>query len=474
MKKFLKSSFIFHHLGLLFRSLIWFFIGMSLGFFFLISFAFIIFQKYYGEKVYPGVMVENTNFGGKTEKYVEDYYTRKNAKIQNVHYSITYNDTIATISAQQLLLGYDAKLLARQTFSIGRSSYIFSNIILVFQAYLNGIHLSPAYTYSQDQLTAVLDPLIQKARIAPIDAQFTFENGKVAAFRLSSNGQEADIDILKNTISTKIPFLLTYGHVQTIPIPLPVKKMKPAISMDDINNYGIKELIGMGTSLYHYSIDSRKYNVALAASRVSNILVAPNQIFSFDQALGDVSYLTGYKQAYVIENHKTVLGDGGGVCQVSTTLFRAILNAGLPVVERHAHAYRVEYYEEDSDPGIDATVFYPSVDLKFKNDTGHYILIQSIVNPEVERLTYYLYGTSDGRQVTISKPVITSQTPAPAPLYQDDPALPKGVIKQTDFAAAGAHVYFTRQVVKDGKTLINETYASDYQPWQAVYLRGIQ
>ena len=166
------------------------------------------------------------------------------------------------------------------------------------------------------------------------------------------------------------------------------------------------------------------------------------------------------------------MGDGGGVCQVSTTLFRAALAAGLPITERHQHAYRVGYYEEDSGPGIDAAVYSPSVDLKFKNDTGGHILIQSYVDRVNMRITFQLYGTKDGREVNISTPVILSQSPAPEPLYQDDPNLPKGEIKQVDFAAAGANVYFTRSVKKDGKITISDKFVSNYRPWQAVFLRG--
>ena len=235
---------------------------------------------------------------------------------------------------------------------------------------------------------------------------------------------------------------------------------------------GIKELIGVGTSLFQHSIESRIYNVNLAASRINGILVAPGEVFSFAKAVGDVSSLTGYKQAYIIENGKTVLGDGGGVCQVSTTLFRAALNSGLPIAERHPHAYRVQYYEQDSPPGIDATVYVPSIDLKFKNDTEHHILIQSIVDLNELRLTFMIYGTNDGRISEIGTPVITSQSPAPEPKYQDDPTLPKGVVKQVDFAAAGANVYFTRTVTKDGEVIISDKFSSNYRPWQAVYLRG--
>ena len=257
-----------------------------------------------------------------------------------------------------------------------------------------------------------------------------------------------------------------------INIQIPVRVLKPKIPTDKINDLGIKESIGKGTSLFQGSIQSRIYNITLASSRLNGLLVAPNEVFSFDKALGDISAFTGYKQAYIIENGRTVLGDGGGVCQVSTTFFRALLNAGLPIVERHAHAYRVGYYEQDSPPGFDATVFVPSVDLKFKNDTGNHILVQTLIDPNVLRLTFELYGTKDGREVTISKPVISNESPPPPDVYQDDPTLPKGQIKQVDFAAWGTKVYFTRQVTKNGEVIISDRFDSNFRPWQAIYLRG--
>ena len=235
---------------------------------------------------------------------------------------------------------------------------------------------------------------------------------------------------------------------------------------------GIKELIGKGESTFFHSIPGRVFNVNLASSRIDGVLIAPGEVFSFNKTIGDVSSFTGYKQAYIIQNGRTVLGDGGGVCQVSTTFFRAILDAGLPIVERYAHAYRVGYYEQDSLPGIDATIFVPSVDLKFKNDTGHHILVQREIDLNNYSLKFYLYGTKDGRITTMSKPVITGQSAPPAPLYQDDPNLPLGQIQQTDFEAWGANVYFTRNVTKNGKTIISDKFTSNYRPWQAVFLRG--
>jgi vancomycin resistance protein YoaR len=149
-----------------------------------------------------------------------------------------------------------------------------------------------------------------------------------------------------------------------------------------------------------------------------------------------------------------------------------LLNAGLPIVERHAHAYRVGYYEQDQPPGLDATIYVPSVDLKFKNDTGNYILIQSFFDEANLALTFVLYGKKDGREVELTRPVLTSSTPAPPDSYQDDPTLPVGTVKQVDFSAPGGRSVFTRKVTKNGKVIIDESFVSNYKPWQAVYLRG--
>ncbi len=460
------------HLITLSKSLFWFFIGVGLGLFLLVSFALIIFQKTYSKDVYPGISINDVNLGGKTEKEIQEYFNQKNSIIGQTTFTFNSDNELATISAKALSLGYNGDLLAEQAYSIGRSNDLFSNFTLIFQAYLYGISLPPSYRYSDEALSKVLQPIVEEKRIEPIEALFTFENNRVTAFRPSSNGQEVDVEEIKKTVISQIPLIATNQAPANITINVPIREVMPKITTEKANNLGIQELIGTGTSIFPHSIPSRIFNITLAASRVNGILIAPGETFSFNKALGDVSSFTGFQQAYVIQNGRTVLGDGGGVCQVSTTFFRALLNAGLPIVERHAHAYRVGYYEEDSPPGFDATIYTPTVDLKFKNDTGNYILIQSILDSTNLRLTYNLYGKKDGRVTVISKPIVTNQTPAPPPLYQDDPTLPKGVTKQVDFAAAGARATFTRQVTKDGEVILDDTFVSNYRPWQAVYLRG--
>lgn len=255
---------------------------------------------------------------------------------------------------------------------------------------------------------------------------------------------------------------------------LAVTTTQPQKSLASTNDLGIKELIGFGESEYAHSIPSRIHNVSHATSRLLPYIVKPGEEFSFNKALGDVSRATGYQPAYVISGGQTVLGDGGGVCQVSTTLFRSVLNAGLPVTKRKAHSYRVSYYELDSKPGVDATVYSGEVDLRFVNDTGHHVLIFGETDSDRLYMKMELYGTSDGRTTEITDHITYDFRSAPAPVYIPDPTLRPGQLKQIDWAASGIKASFKNIVKdKDGKLIREESYFSNYQPWSAKYLRGI-
>ncbi len=450
----------------------WFICGVTFGLFFFISFLYIVHKNTYQSKIYPGVYVDGKDFGGKTKEQLEDYFQKKNEKIQQSLIIFTLGDKEATVSAKELEFGYNPTLLADQAYSIGRSSNMFSNFSLITQAYFSGIYLPATYQYQVEKLDELLKPLRDLVYAEPVDARFSFEDGRVKEFKTSSDGKDIDMEVLKLRFSEKTLSVIRAEKPLRLVIPVPVKILKPKVTTNEVNDIGITELVASGSSLFVGSIPNRIYNITLAATRLNGILIKPDEIFSFNKAIGDISTFTGYKQAYVIQNGRTVLGDGGGVCQVSTTLFRAALNAGLPIIERNPHAYRVSYYEQDQGPGLDASIYVPTNDFRFKNDTGHYLLIQTIVDPNTGSLTFELYGTKDNREVTISKPVITSVTSSPEPLYIDDPTMPKGEVKQIDYAVSGATVYFTREVKKDGQVILSDRFNSNYRAWQAVYLRG--
>lgn len=344
------------------------------------------------------------------------------------------------------------------------------------------------YTYKNDDVFMLLDPkdeykeeaiidLVTKVASSvnrePQDSTFIFDGGRVKEFSPAKDGVLLKEDSLINMITGNLRTLETTDD-KIVSFEIPYETAAPDVETEDVNNLGIKELVGRGSSRYRGSISSRVYNLALAASRFNGVLVAPGETFSFNNVLGDVSLDTGYKKAYIIKDGKTVLDDGGGVCQVSTTLFRAVLDAGLPVIERRAHAYRVGYYEQDSAVGFDATVYSPTTDFKFKNNTPGHLLIQTYANTAASSLIFEIYGTSDGRTATTTKPIVTDVSPPPEDLYVDDPALPEGTIKQIDWKAWGAKSRFTYKVQRAGEIIYEKTFYSNYRPWQAIFLRGTE
>lgn len=424
----------------------------------------------YEGKIFPMVTIDTIPFGGKTPHDVETYWMEKNKTFGRVLYSFTSDTIIATLSGELLDMGYDATLSGAQAYSIGRSDSLFSNIN--FRFFTKNVNLPPSFTYNEKILTETISSLSARLNESPKEALFQFSGGKVTAFQASKPGKQVQEEEIYKLFLSSLPHVAK-GTLTEITIPIPVETVEPTVTTDAVNSFGIKERIGLGYSEFAGSIQGRIHNVLLAASKLHGVLIKPGEVFSFNNTVGDISAATGYQSAYIIKDGKTVMGDGGGVCQVSTTLFRAALNAGLPIVERHEHSYRVHYYEEGGfKPGIDATVYNPTDDLKFKNDTPGYVLIQTSHNLRVPSLTFELYGTSDGRKAEILNQKLWGQTPPPPALYQDDPTLPAGTVKQVDFAAWGAKASFEYKVTRNGEILTDRTFTSNYRPWQAVYLQG--
>jgi vancomycin resistance protein YoaR len=444
--------------------------GLSIGF----VLSLILFEQQYKNKVYPGVRVDSVNFSGKTPEEVEAYFLQRSKPFANLQVTLSFEDNIATISGIDLAASFDASFSKTQAYSVGRTGHFLTDTYQKWRAATTGIFLNSLFKMNTLFIDDVLANLQIHINTSPQDALFQFEQGKVKSFQVSKPGRHLDTEKTKQMILTYIhsvgndPRALLPDYV----LPLPVVSDAPKISTENSNNLGIKELLATGTSRFHHSIPGRVHNVELAASKINGHLIAPGTEFSFNDALGDVSAATGFAPAYIIKEGRTVLGDGGGVCQVSTTLFRAALATGLPISERHAHAYRVGYYEEESPPGIDATVFAPGYDLKIKNDTGNYILIQARIDTANYALAFDFYGTKDGRTVNMTKPALYSQTPPPADLYQDDPTLPVGVVKQVDWSAYGGKTSFDYTVTRGNEVLTKQTFYSNYQAWRAIYLRG--
>jgi vancomycin resistance protein YoaR len=241
---------------------------------------------------------------------------------------------------------------------------------------------------------------------------------------------------------------------------------------------GITQLVETYTSYFRGSHDERVQNIQTAAKSFHGLLIAPGGTLSMADVLGNISLDNGYAEAPIIIGNQTIQGVGGGVCQVSTTLFRTAFFAGYPIVERHAHAYRVGYYEQTASghdaslAGLDATVFVPLVDFKFTNDTPYWLLMETYVNTTNYSLTWKFYSTSDGRTVDWNTTGLTNIVDPPDPQYIENPELSAGTIKQTDYAVQGADVEVDRTVTRGGQVLYSDKFVTQYEPWPDIFEYG--
>ena len=250
---------------------------------------------------------------------------------------------------------------------------------------------------------------------------------------------------------------------------LPGKVVQPTITVAALPDPNTLTLITTGVSTYYHSSPERRTNVANAAAKIDGAVVAAGGTFSFLDTLGSISEDNGFVGGLIISGGRTVDGLGGGVCQVSTTTFRALYQSGMPVVERNQHSYRVGYYEPQV--GFEAAVYDPGVDLKMKNDTGGPVLIRTVNNDAKSTLEVQVWGVPQSRSVNVSGATILSSTPHPAPKFVFNPNLPRGASKQVDWAANGYNLYITR-TIKDASGVRSDKVETIYKPWQAVYERG--
>lgn len=425
-------------------------------------------------KILPNIYIDSINVGYLTQEQANTILNKlyKSKSTFSVIFEFE-KKPIFNLTASEISYKLPIKEVVEQAYSVGRGSKFFSRVtqrvslLLGWEEYR--FVLEPQY--NKESIKKQLQELDEAYRINPQEARFKFVNGRVTAFQIDKPGFSLDITTALNKLEKELA-KVKKTEVKTITIKIAKKHVLPKIRLQDINNFGITELVAEGKSQFLGSSAERIHNIQVGSAKLNGIIIKPDEIFSFNKSLGEISTTTGFKPAFVIKNGKTVLGDGGGICQVSTTLFRSALNAGLPIVERHAHAYRVSYYEQDSQPGYDATIYSPSIDFKFKNDYQNALLIQSSINLEQMVLVFSLYGKKDERKIEISKAVVWNVVPPPPPEYIDDYSLPEGVTKQIDFAAPGASVKFNYKVSKNNVVVYQNEFVSNFRPWKAIFLVG--
>lgn len=252
-----------------------------------------------------------------------------------------------------------------------------------------GIKYGLKIEIDKEKLAALFQDFEEKLNIEPTNATLAFNNNQIQIIKSDVSGWSVDLDGLKADLEEALNSSSGYRKVI-----IRMKELRAAVRLDNLDELGIKKLISTGASNFSGSPRNRMHNIRVGASKFNGALIKPGEEFSFNELLGPVDGSTGYLPELVIKEDKTVPEFGGGLCQVSTTMFRAALYAGLPVTARRNHAYPVRYYKWPFlTHGTDATVYPGSSDLKFINDTGNWILIQARISGTL--LYFDFFGNLD-------------------------------------------------------------------------------
>jgi vancomycin resistance protein YoaR len=325
-----------------------------------------------------------------------------------------------------------------------------------------------------EKVRKYLESRTAQLRIEPIDAVFEMKDGKVTNFKPSVDGEAVDVDVSLSLLDSVV--LKGDGAAETAPLEMPFRAIPPETDTAASNPYGIKEVIGVGESNFKGSPKNRRSNIATGAKSLNGIIIPADMEFSLLKALGTIDEAHGYLKELVIKENKTTPEFGGGLCQIGTTTFRSVLSAGLPVIERRNHSYRVVYYERDGGgkpmgPGKDATIYDPWPDFKFINDTGHALLLLTAINGD--RLTFTLWGTKDGRKAEQTDAKVSNIVPPPEKKTIETTELKPGETKCTESPHAGADAVFTYTVTYADGTVKKKDFYSHYKPWGEVCLIGV-
>jgi vancomycin resistance protein YoaR len=323
----------------------------------------------------------------------------------------------------------------------------------------------------QQRVERAVEKLAQVVDSPSVEPQVAFRDGRL---RIVGEGHTGLRLKQADAVETLRAALRTREHT----LDLPVEEVTPQITAETLPELGITELVAEGLSSFAGSADYRVTNIKAGAARMDGVLIPPGAEFSFNTQLGAVDESNGFVQGYAVIGNRTQLEWGGGVCQVSTTVFRTAFWAGLPFTERHAHPFYISWYDEYSfpdraGPGMDATIFTGVLDLKFVNDTGHWLLMEAVADTEAQVLAVRLYGTKPGRAVKVVGPEIGNEVPPPAQaVYVADPSLPAGTLKQTDRARRGMDITVYRVIEEGGQQQPPELFFTRFKAWPDVFVRG--
>ncbi len=406
----------------------------------------------------PGVTIAGIAVGNLNPQQT---LTKVNAAVNPIldkNLKLNVGGKIVTAKLGQLGLSFPVSAAVDQAYAIGRQSNLAERAVSIRRAAL-GVDFPVDPKWDEKKLHSTLQSMLKVFDISPIDASFTINSANQMQIKPEQPGRTVDIDALSKAIQA--------ANVHNLPdIVVGFNPIAAKVSAAQLDQQKITGLIGSYTTQFDSSQLNRSDNLRTAAKTIDGTLVKPGEVFSFNQTVGERTVQAGYQDAFVIVDGEFVPGLGGGVCQVSSTLYNAVLLSGLGIAERNNHSLAITYVPL----GRDATVAYPTLDFKFKNDTGAYVLIRSKVSGS--SVGFFLYGrVKPGQQVSVSAQVLSTLAPKEQTIVNKSLAHGSEVLQQAGHLGYITQTY--RTFKQDGKTVKQENLGrSVYQPTNRIVMVG--
>lgn len=317
------------------------------------------------------------------------------------------------------------------------------------------------------KLDEFLEPIALAIEQPAQNARFNMEGNRVQEFTESKPGVAIDRD----QVAADLLDLMLNNETFLV---IATEETEPEIKTEDVNDLGIKEILGVGVSDYSGSPYNRILNIKNGIRLLNGLIIKPGETFSLLEALKPFTTSNGYLPELVIKGDKIEPEIGGGLCQIGTTTFRAAMNSRLQISERRNHSLVVSYYNDpgNGNPGTDATIYDPAPDFKFLNDTGNHVLFQAEMLDSLKELRFTFWGTSDGRRGSYTPPVVLRWIGVGEPVEVETTDLEPGE-RECQYAHIGADTEFTYTINRPNGEKEDTVYTSHYRPLPKMCLVGV-
>lgn len=411
------------------------------------------------ETIIPGVAVLDADLSGLTRGKADGKLLLLDKEvIQSSPLVLRHGVKAWRLQPGKAGVAIDRDRVLDEAVKVGRQGNVVQRWVKRRQAKKDGVRIPVYIKIDQARLEQELTAVASELAVQPKDAQLKINPDESVEVVPSRDGITVDVEKARRDI------MQVFEIYDSIPeISLALVKAGPQRTTRDVMDMGVNGLLASYTTTFDNGDADRSYNIRVAAAALDGLFIAPGEIFSFNEMVGPRSSETGYKNAKVIINNELVEGLGGGVCQVSSTLYNAVLLANMEILDRRNHSLPVSYVP----PGRDATVSFDYIDFRFKNSTPRFIFLKTMVSPG--RLTVKLYGSSDyRREVTIRTRVV--ETIPFKEIYKQDPTLGVGEMKLKRKGSPGLRVVSERVVLDNDTYRVENLPASLYNPVDQIVL----